>query len=111
MSVQTKYKLKAWSKKFGLILFVVLFLFNIKVALMEDISNGDISFLGINITIFESTIAAESFPCKMCTEDDLCWGCDTGNGALLNFCCKWWCGDYSGVICGKCYDNCAGRCC
>lgn len=34
----------------------------------------------------------------------LCFGCDTGNCAIANLCCKWKCGDYSGRICDKCYD-------
>lgn len=59
MSTNIKRKLKNVGKIFAIILFVVILFSNLKIALTDEnkITNGDISILGIELTLFEGTKA------------------------------------------------------
>jgi len=61
MSVQTKKGFKNLGEIIGIALFAFLMFTNIKIALMDDaeIASGDISVLGIELTLFEATYAFE----------------------------------------------------
>ncbi len=75
MSLQFKKRFKNLSKALGIALFALLMFTNIKVALLDEteIASGDISILGVELTLFESTDAYGPFECKyiMMIHDDL----------------------------------------
>lgn len=102
MSVQTKNKLTVWSKKLGVLLFAVLFLLNIKVALMGESSDGNISLFGLKITLFESTLAAEQPGGSPCLPAgcliDISVGCQHIQGSVICLYCGIYCENgYEGV--------------
>lgn len=96
---------------FSLAIFILIVFTNVKITIMDnrELSEGNLSLFGLEINSFVPTYA--DYACNTCTRDQLCWDCNTGNGALVNFCCQWTCGGYGGYLCGKCYDSCSGWCC
>jgi len=65
MSLKTKKRFKNIGKVVAGALFALLLFTNIKVALMDDaeITNGDISLLGVELTLFEATYACVDRSC------------------------------------------------
>ncbi len=65
MSLQFKKRFKNLSKALGIALFALLMFTNIKVALLDEteIASGDISILGVELTLYESTDAYWSEQC------------------------------------------------
>jgi hypothetical protein len=72
MSLKTKKRFKNIGKVVAGALFALLLFTNIKVALMDDaeILSGDISLLGVELTLFEATFAKDPIPPASC--EDLC---------------------------------------
>ena len=66
MSIKTKERFKNIGKVIAGVLFALLLFTNIKVALMDDaeILSGDISLLGVELTLFDETQAAVPLPCN-----------------------------------------------
>ena len=73
----TQKRFKNLGKIVGIGLFTLLMLTNIKLALLDDseIASGDVSVLGIELTLFEGTFASEG-DVSLCYELGL--GCDVG---------------------------------
>lgn len=71
MSVQTKKRFKNLGKIIGIVLFALLMFTNIKVALMDDaeLASGDITVLGVEMTLFEATYAHESSNDKLSAKE------------------------------------------
>jgi len=65
MSLKIKTRFKNIGKVVAGVLFALLLFTNIKVALMDDaeILSGDISLLGVELTLFEATYACEPISC------------------------------------------------
>jgi hypothetical protein len=61
MSIQTKLRFKNIGRIVGGLIFALLLFTNIKVAFMDDVElvSGDISLMGIELTLFEATYANE----------------------------------------------------
>lgn len=93
MSLKTKKSFKNIGKIVGGVLFALLLFTNIKLALLEgnELASGDISVLGIELTVFEATYANESgASCSdlcMFNADRNCTMLVTELGTIL---CKGW---------------------
>ena len=61
MSIQTKKRMEKSAKIAGIILFVFLLFFNVRIAL-NDNNNGDINLLGLKISVFVPTAFASEVP-------------------------------------------------
>jgi hypothetical protein len=71
MSIQTKKRFKNIGKIVGGILFALILFTNIKLALMDDVEivSGDLSLLGVELTLFEATFANEGgYSCTVTTQ-------------------------------------------
>ena len=66
MSIKTKKRFKNLGKIISVALFAALMFTNVKISLFDnsELSNGDISLLGVELELFEATI---SEPAVLCT--------------------------------------------
>ncbi|MCB0744800.1 MAG: hypothetical protein KDC52_07410 [Ignavibacteriae bacterium] len=74
MTLNTKKRFKNIGKVVAGVLFALLLFTNIKVALMDDaeIFSGDISLLGVELTLFEATYACGGADCyDICKTNEL----------------------------------------
>ena len=67
MSIKTKKRFKNLNKIVGIGLFTLLMLTNIKLALLEDneIASGDITVLGMELTLFDATYGEPASCCEI----------------------------------------------
>ncbi|MBL1212910.1 MAG: hypothetical protein HND52_06095 [Ignavibacteriae bacterium] len=69
MALKTRKRIKNLGKFIGIALFAILTFTNIKVGLMDNpqLNKGDISLLGLKVTLFEGTYATQYLCDDICT--------------------------------------------
>ena len=83
MSVKTKKRFNNLSKIIGIGIFTLVMLTNIKLALLEDneIASGDITVLGMELTLFDATYGE---PASGCVRVDECV-CSTYHADYIDY--------------------------